>query len=262
MVEEPDPPYTKKGYRCCVIPPKSGLVSIETSPCFCCMSFVWCRIVLPMPWKEATAWFGLTILGVGAYGWYDGGERVNYAIAMSVVGLLVTAYGVYAHEKPGLPKLPVWMALLLLTWGLVGYDIYLRSSEEDIWVQNEKPQLIASYGHATNASRCEVVVNGKRLLRYQRKYKVSAGCFVYDGQVDEQDNKNIRFTNAFDIRDANTPMDVQVTSPMRDYILATHGTLYYFVLLVPKDQDPTQFSTLRVATNAGAKTAWHGGEGY
>ena len=172
------------------------------------------------------------------------------------------AYGVYAHEKPNLPKLPVWIALLLLTWGLVGYDIYLRSSEEDIWVQNEKPALIASFGHAKDGSLCEVVVNGKRILRYQRKYKVSAGCFVYDGQVDMLDNKYIRFTNAFDIKDSTIPMDFQLlTSPIRNYLLANpHGMLYYFVLLVPKDQDPTRYSTLRVATNAGAKLAQRAGE--
>jgi hypothetical protein len=79
-----------------------------------------------MPIKEATFWFGITVFGTGLFGWMEGGERMPYAIAIMVIGFLVTAYSVLAHHKPQVPKLPIWIGLLILTWGAIGYDYYDR----------------------------------------------------------------------------------------------------------------------------------------
>jgi hypothetical protein len=54
----------------------------------------------------------------------EGGERMPYAIALAAVGFLVTVYSVAAHYKPVMPKLSVWVALLLLTWMAIGFDYY------------------------------------------------------------------------------------------------------------------------------------------
>jgi hypothetical protein len=80
-----------------------------------------------MPFKEAAFWVGITIFGTGLFGVMEGGDRMPYAIALMIIGVLGTMYSVVSHYKPQMPKFPVWVILLLVTWVALGYDIYDRS---------------------------------------------------------------------------------------------------------------------------------------
>jgi hypothetical protein len=79
-----------------------------------------------MPIKEATFWVGLTVFGTGLFFWVEGGDRLLYAIALTLIGIAAAAYSVVAHHYPQMPKIRVSIVLLLLTWVAVGYDVYDR----------------------------------------------------------------------------------------------------------------------------------------
>jgi hypothetical protein len=79
-----------------------------------------------MPIKEAAFWFGITVFGTGLFGVMEGGNRLPYAIALLVIGLLVSVYSIVAHYRPQMPKIPIWLGLLLITWVAIGYDYYDR----------------------------------------------------------------------------------------------------------------------------------------
>src|SRR5438132_11878697 len=76
--------------------------------------------------KEDTFSIGITVFGSGLLAIIKGGERMPYAIALMVLGFIVTAYAVAAHHYPRLPKVPIWIGMLLVTWGAIGYDVYDR----------------------------------------------------------------------------------------------------------------------------------------
>jgi hypothetical protein len=80
-----------------------------------------------VPIKEAVFWFGLTIFGAGLYVAVEGGN-VNLAIAilLMVLGLAASAYSVYRHHHPEkqLPGVSTWVIFLVVTWCVLGYDIY------------------------------------------------------------------------------------------------------------------------------------------
>ena len=48
------------------------------------------------------------------------------SIALIVAGSLAVAYSVYVHGHPDAPNAPAWVVLLLVTWAVLGYLIYLR----------------------------------------------------------------------------------------------------------------------------------------
>src|SRR6266487_4612987 len=76
-----------------------------------------------MPFKEATFWYGTILFTTGIYFWIQGGTSMTVAIILTVIGLAMSIYAVVA-EHYALPTLRLWVALLLLTWALLGYDIY------------------------------------------------------------------------------------------------------------------------------------------
>jgi hypothetical protein len=76
-----------------------------------------------MPFKEATFWYGTILFTTGIYFWIQGGTSMTVAITLTIIGLAMSAYAVVA-EHYALPKLRLWVALLLLTWVALGYDIY------------------------------------------------------------------------------------------------------------------------------------------
>jgi len=79
-----------------------------------------------MPFKEATFWYGTILFTTGIYFWIVGGDRVTIGIILTVIGLVMSVYAVIAEHYPSLPKVPAWVALLLITWVALGYDAYDR----------------------------------------------------------------------------------------------------------------------------------------
>lgn len=83
-----------------------------------------------MPFNEALFWFGIAALGVGPFFIFEGGMKQMYGIGLTVIGALACAYSVYRHYHPeAVRPIPLWMILWVLTWALLGYDIYLRRSQ-------------------------------------------------------------------------------------------------------------------------------------
>ena len=81
-----------------------------------------------MPFDEALFWFGLTAFGTGLYFLFELEPTVKrlYSIGMTVAGLLACAYAEYRHYHPELPAIRLWVILLVLTWALLVYAIYIR----------------------------------------------------------------------------------------------------------------------------------------
>ncbi len=86
-----------------------------------------------MPIKEALFWFGITIFGTGLFFMVEGGERMPFALLLTLIGFMALAYSVYAHYKPGTPNVPVWIGLLIITWAALLFDIYDRHSTRSMW---------------------------------------------------------------------------------------------------------------------------------
>ena len=96
-----------------------------------------------MPIKEATFWFGITVFGTGLFGVMEGGDRMLTGIALAIIGLLVTAYAVVAHHYANLPKLPIWLGMLIITWAAIGYDIYDRHTHApNRWQSRELTPIV------------------------------------------------------------------------------------------------------------------------
>lgn len=81
-----------------------------------------------MPFNEALFWFGLTAFGTGLFVLLDEKVKRLYSVGLTVLGVLGCAYSVYHHDHPESPTVHAWEILLVLTWALLGYVIYLRNS--------------------------------------------------------------------------------------------------------------------------------------
>ncbi len=79
-----------------------------------------------MPFNEALFWFGLTAFGTGLYFLFEPTVKRRYSIGVTIAGLLACAYAEYRHYHPELPAIHLWVILLVLTWTLLGYAIYIR----------------------------------------------------------------------------------------------------------------------------------------
>jgi hypothetical protein len=79
-----------------------------------------------MPLKEATFWYGTILFTTGSYFWIQpGGTSITVAVMFTVIGLAMSVYAVIAEHYP-IPKLRLWVGLLLLTWAGLGYDAYVH----------------------------------------------------------------------------------------------------------------------------------------
>jgi hypothetical protein len=79
-----------------------------------------------MPINEALFWFGLTAFGTGLYFLFEATVKRLYSIGVTVIGFLACAYAEYRHYHPQFPAIRLWVILLVLTWALLGYNIYIR----------------------------------------------------------------------------------------------------------------------------------------
>lgn len=78
-----------------------------------------------MPFNQALFWFGLTAFGTGLYYLFEATVKRRYSIGLTVIGGLACAYTVYRDSHPEIPAIHLWVILLMLTWALLGYNIYL-----------------------------------------------------------------------------------------------------------------------------------------
>ena len=84
-----------------------------------------------MPFNEALFWVGITVFGTGLYFVIERASKgVRWLAGLTTLcGLVATAYSIYAHGHPSAPMPPLWIYLLVLTWLLVGADIYSRGHQ-------------------------------------------------------------------------------------------------------------------------------------
>jgi pimeloyl-ACP methyl ester carboxylesterase len=108
------------------------------------------------------------------------------------------------------------------------------------------PQVIAG----NTASK--VVVYGNLLGKFKDRYKVAAICFLYDGMQDPKDTKGISKSAAFDIIDGPITMAIPWNDQFLSLFLAGKRHTNYVVLLLPHDLLPSQFDSIREATDKGA----------
>jgi hypothetical protein len=127
-----------------------------------------------MPFNEALFWFGLTAFGAGLYFLFllEPAVKRLYSIGMTVIGALACAYSVYRYHHPEseLPAIHLWAILLVLTWALLGYVVYierfrrlpLKRSVE--WREGfSRPRFEIVYGHRFENE--EIVVDNKSFRR-------------------------------------------------------------------------------------------------
>jgi hypothetical protein len=78
-----------------------------------------------MPFGEALFWIGVTVAGTGAWIlWERHVKSTVWSLIFTALGVLAVAYSVYLPSHPNAPNPPVWVILLLLTWGTFGWIIY------------------------------------------------------------------------------------------------------------------------------------------
>lgn len=79
-----------------------------------------------MPFNDALFWFGLTAFGTGLYFLIEANVKRRCSIGVTVVGFLACAYAEYRYYHPEIPAIRLWVILLILTWALLGYSVYIR----------------------------------------------------------------------------------------------------------------------------------------
>lgn len=211
-----------------------------------------------MPIKEATFWVGVTVFGTGLFGWMEGGDRVIYAIVLTLVGAFVLAYAVWSHHIPNLPKLKIWVPLLIVTWIAIGFDYYSHRAISDPLPEFDQPQaapLLEGYGKDSPNS-CFAVANGDnaRLQSYSSSYRIAMGCFVYTGMEEMLDAPLLQVSNLYDIKKGPIPMRTELSAPFQQVLQTLNPVALNVVLfLVPKGVEPSQFSTLRQARDLNVK---------
>jgi hypothetical protein len=149
-----------------------------------------------------------------------------------------------AHPSPKEPtpdeKYPAAVEYLA-SWGTFDLNpVSIASSP------GSPPQVIAG-----NASS-KVEVYGNLLKKWKDRYKVAAVCFFYDGKQDPKDTPGISKSAAFDIVDEIIVIVIPWNDQFLNILKAGAKGTNYVLLLLPKDLLPSQFDSLREATDKGA----------
>jgi hypothetical protein len=209
-----------------------------------------------MPFNEALAWFGLTIVGIAGYfvvekyippwGW----------IVLTIIGLVAVGYAVYHHHHPESPNPPIWVLLLALTWGVMGSDIYDRHAIPAI-PEFDEPQGLLIGSNEVGPSYCSVIVDGGVAWPYRDDYELAMACFWTNGTADRLDVP-VQPSALYEIHREHMVMRADVNKTFTP--LLGHGT-NFVILLVPKGVSTAQFTTLRQARALGVKIKNGGGNG-
>lgn len=79
-----------------------------------------------MPIKDATFWFGMTLLGAGIQiAFQHAGTRRLWGVILTALGGLAAGYSVFAFYHPRFSiAVPIWVYLLIVTWASIAYGVY------------------------------------------------------------------------------------------------------------------------------------------
>jgi hypothetical protein len=99
----------------------------------------------------------------------------------------------------------------------------------------------------------KVVIDSTKLRNYSGKYRLWATCFHWDGRQDLLDTKNISHTGLFDISGTDVVIPIPWNEHFFNELLNAGGKApaEYYVLLIPKDIQRSDFNSIREAVAAG-----------
>ncbi|MGA8212254.1 MAG: hypothetical protein WB799_01575 [Candidatus Sulfotelmatobacter sp.] len=140
----------------------------------------------------------------------------------------------------------VMAAMLVLTWGAVGYDVYHHTASIPEFDEPQADPLVSSWG--LEGQICDMTINGSALLPLRSDYKIAIGCFVFAGTEDILDAPNVQVSQLYDIRGDQILVRVPFSEAYQKYRDA-HGAMgsHIALLLIPNGIEPSQFQTLRQA---------------
>jgi len=133
-----------------------------------------------MPFNDALFWFGLTAFGTGLYFLIEGNVKRRYSVGVTVIGLLGCAYAEYRYYHPNIPAIPLWVILLLLTWSLLGYAVYIHRFRRMPSPSVEKPKELSKLViHSANYRAWQGGGNTYDVTEFLRKI-ISGDSLVFD----------------------------------------------------------------------------------
>jgi hypothetical protein len=181
-----------------------------------------------MPFKEATFWYGTILFTTGIYFWIEGGDRVTAGIILTVIGFIMSAYAVIAEHYPSLPKLRVWVALLLITWAALGYDYYDHYAHA---LPSTHRVQMSEWGGGLGI--VWAVFNSTPLLSDADKYRVMMACLIEDHTVDVMKNARLEKSAMFEIRGDSMRIEIPVRQDFRTRI-DSGGSIELYLIEIPK----------------------------
>ena len=152
-----------------------------------------------------------------------------------------------------------WITTILLVWIPVWYGTYDWRLITDV-PEFDDPQNTLVYSWGAHGDICNVFVNGDRFWRYRHKYKLVAGCFVYDGLGSILDASDLQVGNLYDISSGTMLVAVKPSPSFVDNVFRQKLTGVDSVLLmVPNGVEVSQLATLRRARELGVHIVFFGG---
>jgi hypothetical protein len=110
-------------------------------------------------------------------------------------------------------------------------------------------EYMARWGESFDRNGCQVVVNGTKLTRYEKKYHLWVACF-HPGLLDHKDAP-VSGSALFDIEPSVITLTALWSEEyIRESQLGAQGT-YYVLFLIPQEVNNPAFSTERDAINHG-----------
>ena len=103
-----------------------------------------------------------------------------------------------------------------------------------------------------------IVVDGTKLLKFQKDFNVAFACRVTDYSIDAMEDPNGEFSRHFSIVPDKIRMEFELTDKFAARLLSG-GEISYYVILVPKGKETTDFSHLKqVLMTGGRVLGWKG----
>jgi len=213
-------------------------------------------VVLPMSWQLRAALWATLCLIYGDFAWRSlvtSEWRRFWKVILTavVVGLIGWAGWTNVQHQIREEDLPPITSFVLTT----GPVNEVRNLTTLIPRSPSDPVIVQS-GVAANF----LIANGDALIKTRyaaRKYRLVAISFFYDGLIDARDVKDLSKSGAFDISKGEITLRIPWTDQyLRRFLRGDRGTNYY-LLLVPKNLSPSDFDTIRQATEKGAIVLQH-----
>jgi hypothetical protein len=182
------------------------------------------------------------------------GALVNLAkiigFLKKALALKSTRAGIYVTKSHA-----IWSAVLAsvcLIASIVGWLKLVTGPDEVDSIVNPA-RFVAAFGSVAPGT-CTVDVEPNVIWSHRDRYRLAAGCFVYDGTVDIADAPHLQVTKAYDMTRSTLSMSLDWTDSFQQYLKgARRGEFTYVVFLLPKGVEPGNFSTIRQARAMGAR---------